>query len=147
MDKLRALLLFFIEKFPRPLNRTELVKLVYLTDVQHYKVCGRSLTGLTFRRGLYGPYCEEIPRAIRALGSEGLIGIEEWKNIHGGITYIHSLLPQGTHDLWQLGIDEERAAYFVLAQTQHLSFTAIKDRCVMRWLRRQLQAGPPWGRC
>ena len=74
------------------LNKTALVKLVYLVDVECYRNLGRPATGLEWRFHHYGPYSAELERDINdnafihAFGDRnsgyGFAPSHEWRDIH-----------------------------------------------------------------
>ena len=74
------------------LNKTTLVKLVYLVDVECCRKLGRPATGLEWRFHHYGPYSAELERDvndnafIHAFGDRnsgyGFAPSSDWKDIH-----------------------------------------------------------------
>ena len=48
--------------------RTRLVKLIYLSDVEHFRSTRRRLTDLKWFRYMYGPYAFELPQIARSIG-------------------------------------------------------------------------------
>lgn len=127
MAELKALLLHMADHFPRPLTRTELVKLVYLADCEFYRLYGRSLSGVTFRRDYYGPHCAEIPAELFDLSQEHLISIETCVNIYGGPSYLHSRTSLEAPSHYDLSEEAVMVADAVIGQARGLSLSGIKD--------------------
>ena len=49
------------------LNRTQLVKLVFLVDYESYVMCGETVTGVTYRYDKQGPFAWDIPDAAEKM--------------------------------------------------------------------------------
>ena len=67
MADLKPLIAYLIDQVrdqEGALNKTALVKLVYLVEVEHWRRYGRPVTGLEWRFHHYGPYCVELDREI-----------------------------------------------------------------------------------
>lgn len=126
MDKLKGLITYFVYQFPRSLSRTELVKLIYLTDFYHASVYGHSVTDLTYVRYHYGPYCEAIPEAADELTEDHIINTEVLDNYYGGFTYLHSRNPFEVILDYGLTEEEQRIADFVILKTRFLGLEGIK---------------------
>lgn len=73
MGNLRNLIVFFVRNFPRPITRTELVKLVYLFEYQHVQICGHQYSGVVFVRDKFGPFAPAILDEAEALEKAGVI--------------------------------------------------------------------------
>jgi uncharacterized protein YwgA len=67
-----ALLCFFIKSLPY-LGRTQLVKLLYLTDLESRKLRGRPVTDLRYIWRIYGPFEERIIDNLTALRNRRVI--------------------------------------------------------------------------
>lgn len=74
---------------PRPLNRTELVKTIYLIDCEHAKLYGTTLTGITYLRDNFGPFSWDIPNTLDELSEDGLISIKVAHNMFGSPMFLH----------------------------------------------------------
>ena len=48
-------------------GKTKLVKLLYLVDIEHYRLRGQTLTGLDWVFYYYGPYAFQIDEALKQL--------------------------------------------------------------------------------
>ena len=67
MADLKPLIAYLIDQVrdqEGTLNKTALVKLVYLVEVEYWRRHGRSVTGLEWRFHHYGPYSVELDREI-----------------------------------------------------------------------------------
>ena len=67
MADLKPLIAYLIDQVrdqEGTLNKTALVKLVYLVEVEYWRRYGRSVTGLEWRFHHYGPYCAELDREM-----------------------------------------------------------------------------------
>ena len=51
-------------------GKTKLIKLLYLSDVEYYKLSGQTITGLNWFFHYYGPYAFEIDEALKQLDLE-----------------------------------------------------------------------------
>jgi hypothetical protein len=72
-DRLQLLLRYLIQRADdeeTALTITKLVKLLYLFDVEYYRVTGHQLTGLDWRFYFYGPYDAAIESALSMVGLE-----------------------------------------------------------------------------
>jgi len=81
---IHRLIVYILEKLDRELGAVELVKMVYLIDVEFFRLFGRSLTGLDYIRHNLGPYTRRI--------SEAVIDLEEKEK---GIVKTHLTLSKG----------------------------------------------------
>jgi len=73
MDALRQLIWYLCTSTPYGLLRTELVKFLYLCDVEAYKKFNRSITGLRYEFGDFGPFNWDILDEATAMVHEGLL--------------------------------------------------------------------------
>ena len=67
MDQLRAAIDYLINHHRLRLTRTQLVKLLYLADLDYYYQDGETLTGLDYAYYYYGPYNATIVEAANEL--------------------------------------------------------------------------------
>jgi hypothetical protein len=63
------------------------MKLAYLIDVGFKKITGKTFTGFTFQRYLYGPFTQEIYRIIDTLLSSGYLILGESLAVDGKSIY------------------------------------------------------------
>lgn len=77
-DKLCSLVYYFIKRNPN-LNRTELVKLSYLTDYNFYKYFNKDITGTIYKYHNHGPFSKTVYDCIDKLKEDNTI--KENKNI------------------------------------------------------------------
>jgi hypothetical protein len=66
------------------LNKTKLLKLMYLADIEHFRAHRKTLTGFTWIFFLYGPWAAEYDTLIADLERHDFIEIESWES--GGIS-------------------------------------------------------------
>ena len=72
--KAHHLIAYIISKSKEPGN-IELMKLTYLIDVEYYRLFGKSLSSLNYRRGKLGPYSYDFPRVNSELENSGITKI------------------------------------------------------------------------
>lgn len=99
MDNLKTVIVYFIKHFPRPLTRTELVKLIYLFEYNNMRTFGRQYTGVNFIRDHYGPMDMQIKDACDELLYCDTITIDAFPTPYGEIGYYHRLGDNAA--LWQ----------------------------------------------
>lgn len=62
------------------LNKTKLLKLMYLTDIEHFRTHRKTLTGFEWIFFLYGPWAPEYDTLIAELQRRDFIEIEPWES-------------------------------------------------------------------
>jgi len=62
----------------RGLNKTKLLKLLYLADIEHFRKYGTTLTGFHWMFFLYGPWAAEYDELLTELERKDLIRIDPW---------------------------------------------------------------------
>jgi hypothetical protein len=67
-----------IEEREGTANKTKLLKLMYLADIENYRATGETLTGFEWLFFLYGPWSDEYDALLEQLDSEGSIKLEKW---------------------------------------------------------------------
>ena len=72
-------------------SKTKLVKLLYLLDYKTFKSEGKTFTGLKYRKYYYGPYSEDIEKAISLLKSRNILKVESADSDFGYKLYIFRL--------------------------------------------------------
>src|SRR5437867_6963402 len=72
-----------IEEVEGTANKTKLLKLLYLADIEHVRSNGETLTGFDWIYYLYGPWTAEYDNLLKQLEAEGAIRLEPWAS--GGI--------------------------------------------------------------
>ncbi len=60
------------------LNKTKLLKLMYLADIEHFRKNGKTLTGFEWIFFLYGPWSAEYDFLLAELERRDFINIEQW---------------------------------------------------------------------
>lgn len=91
MTELEILIGYIIQKCPRDLTRTELVKIVYLCEYKHVQTFGRQYSTVLFVRDQYGPNDPAIMDAIQCLVVDDLVDINTIDNYYGNQTHFHRL--------------------------------------------------------
>jgi hypothetical protein len=64
-------------------NKTKLLKLLYLADIEQYRASGETLTGFDWIFYLYGPWTNEYDALLRQLQEESAIEVRPW--VSGGV--------------------------------------------------------------
>lgn len=77
-------------------NKTKLLKLLYLADIEHYRKAGETLTGFDWMFYLYGPWANEYDELLKQLAAEGVLRSEGWA---GGGLEGERLIPLESVDL------------------------------------------------
>ncbi len=75
--KLRDIIYYFCKYYPNELSRVTLVKLIYLTDVEFYRLYNRQATDLIYEFDNHGPFTWDIVDEASKMFAEGLIDILE----------------------------------------------------------------------
>jgi uncharacterized protein YwgA len=60
------------------INKTKLLKLLYLADIEHYRKHDETLTGFNWRFHLYGPWAAEFDPLLEDLARTDKIELEAW---------------------------------------------------------------------
>ncbi len=77
--KLRELVLYIAARSTDdPLfGKTKLHKLLWMSDFLHFSMHGRSISGATYIRNHYGPFCAELEDALHTLNDAQALTVEE----------------------------------------------------------------------
>ncbi len=67
-----------IEEVEGTANKTKLLKLLYLADIEHFRATGETLTGFDWIYYLYGPWTAEYDDLLKQLEAEGAVRLEQW---------------------------------------------------------------------
>jgi hypothetical protein len=59
-------------------NKTKLLKLLYLADIEHYRRTGETLTGFDWIFYFYGPWAPQYDDVLSQLEAEGVLRREGW---------------------------------------------------------------------
>lgn len=94
MERTKELICYFLANSLHPLNKTEIVKMLYLFEYYHVQTFGEQYTELTFIRYNYGPYAQAIEIALDDLMNDGLIKREIVEYTDRCI-YLHTLCDTG----------------------------------------------------
>src|SRR5437879_4243988 len=72
-----------IQELEGTANKTKLLKLLYLADIEHFRATGETLTGFDWIYYLYGPWTPEYDDLLKQLEAEGALRLERWAS--GGV--------------------------------------------------------------
>ncbi len=86
MYNLKNLMIYFVKEFPQVLGRTQLIKAIYLFDVEWYEIFGNTYTGLQYKRDNNGPFDITFYEAKDQLINENIL-IERPYYHQNGIGY------------------------------------------------------------
>jgi Protein of unknown function (DUF4065) len=108
----------------KPIHRTHLVKLVYLTDYIYSQHTGRTLTGYQYVRDHFGPNAvgNQIVKRADLLDLIGAIRIEEAQNPSGSFKFLYEAT--GTEENSALDVLSERIIGDVVEQYGGLDWHA-----------------------
>lgn len=67
LSTIHRLIVYILKKLDKELGTVELVKIVYLIDVEYFRLFGKTLTGLNYIRHKLGPYTRDISNAATEL--------------------------------------------------------------------------------
>lgn len=70
-------ILLLVNKLSGRIGKTQLVKLLFLADLQYYKLKREQLTDLTYSFHHFGPFDKKIDAYLGELEKEGLIKVEK----------------------------------------------------------------------
>ena len=76
--ELAVAILTRIEEREGSANKTKLLKLMYLADIENYRATGETVTGFDWLFYLYGPWSAEYDTLLEQLDSDGSIKLEKW---------------------------------------------------------------------
>lgn len=130
MGVLRELIWYLCVSRPYGLLRTELVKFVYLCDVEFYKRFNRSITGLRYEFGDHGPFNWDILDEATAMVHEGLLSYMRVPAIrHGCFGYVFGPGKDGPAELELSEVDSRTLSVVqdVLERFSSLSLDALLD--------------------
>jgi hypothetical protein len=122
LTKLRNVLLYFLSK--KRLNRTEVVKYLYMYEWYHRIHLGKPGIEANFIRWHYGPYAQAIASELDTLSAFGRIRCDTYVNAHGKPAYIYTteVKPNGLTD------DELEIADYVLESMHGHNYQAMIEK-------------------
>src|SRR5437762_220241 len=77
MHRVAKILVYFLDAVPKA-GRTQVVKFLYLADLEARKVLGRPLTGLDYILDHHGPFDPDILATLDAMEARGHIRAEQY---------------------------------------------------------------------
>jgi len=111
LDRLEALIVYFIENSSSLLGRIDLIKRLYLFEYYHTLACGEQYTNAVFERYRHGPYCAAAINTARNM--DGIINEDSYVGVYGvGYTYRISPSYRVSDDL--LPVKQKTLADFVV---------------------------------
>lgn len=117
MHTVNDVVMTIIKLFPRDLGRTELMKLVYLSDCEYYRLKEETLTGLGYTRDNHGPVNYEILDSVNDLSSQGFVFIGE------------EITPYGNRRVSHQATDKAASYLSDLTPDQHEVLSSIVSVC------------------
>lgn len=130
MDVLRELIWYLCVSRPYGLLRTELVKFVYLCDVEFYRRFNRSITGLRYEYGDFGPFHWDILDQATAMVDEGLLSYKPVPAIRRGcFGYVFDVAKDKREEIKLSKLDSRTLSVVqsVLERFSSLSLDALLD--------------------
>ncbi|MDI6706673.1 MAG: Panacea domain-containing protein [Bacillota bacterium] len=115
MKRLLALISYFISNSSYPLNKTEIMKMVYLFEYYHYQTFGYQYTDIQFIRFDYGPFAAEVYTALDVLHQAGGINVYLYPMTGGRRAYLHEV--NNMDVLREYSIDDDRK--YIADETLH----------------------------
>lgn len=91
----------------RSLNRTQLVKLVFLADYEHYETFGHTITDLSYSYEELGPFTWDIPNGAKE--TEGITYTERRLGFWPGHREYRYELEEQAADMETIGLSPEEA--------------------------------------
>ncbi len=92
--KLSSMIYFFLKKIPY-LNKTEIVKLCYLTDYSFHKYFDRDISGIEYRYYHHGPFSPSIYSCMDELEQDNILIQEEKKSLNRDRKYYTFKIAKG----------------------------------------------------
>lgn len=116
LDTTQSAMLFLINRLSGHIGKTQLVKLLFLADIEYYKQTGTKLTDFDYVFGKFGPFDKKIDKHIKKLEKRKLIRIERKDRSDEGYYFRFSPLIHISQyralNITQLAILEEIAENF-----------------------------------
>jgi hypothetical protein len=110
--KLHHLIAYLVNALDAKIGRIELVKLVYLIDVEYYRLFGETLTGLDYIRHEKGPYTKSISEAADEMdGYELTVSIEPSSGFSQYLKHSH-----GKGNIYRFEVQLEPAELWLVEQ-------------------------------
>lgn len=106
MERLLAIISYFISNVSYPLNKTEIMKMVYLFEYYHYQTFGYQYSDVQFIRYEYGPFAQEVYHGIDELHFSGGIKVFLYPMAGGRRAYLHEV--NNMDVLREYTIDDDR---------------------------------------
>lgn len=124
MDRLSALIVYFVANSSHNLGRTELVKHIYTFEYYHTLSYGKQYTEAVFQRHHHGPYCATAINTAREL--VGIIAEDSYLGRHG-IGYSYRIEPSFKACEEYLPEKQKELADFITSVFKGKSFQDMLD--------------------
>jgi hypothetical protein len=99
-DRTEVLVRYFVEWFSGEIGRTQIVKYLYLADLEARRYLGRPVSSLRWKKHNFGPFDARVLQAVEQLEKEGAIQAQQvsYPNGKQGFLY-HASAPMSPHGL------------------------------------------------
>lgn len=124
LEKLKALIIYFVANSTHRLGRTELIKLLYLFEHYHTLAFGGQFSSASFIRYQYGPYSPAVLTAVEQL--PGIVVEESYMGTYG-TGYKYHIGNVSIPEQYELPIQHQVLCKFVKEQVKGQSIQEIKD--------------------
>lgn len=121
MRELKELICYFITNAPHKLNKTEVVKMVYMFEYYHVQTYGIQYSDVQFIRHNYGPYAYEIEHVLDELIALNYINLDIIEYPDRKV-YLHSPRNNNVVELYNLCNEKTYIADRVLAELSCKSY-------------------------
>jgi hypothetical protein len=74
---------FLVSRYGNGIGRTQLMKLLYLADLEAHRFLGRSITPISYRWYNHGPFSETLYHSLELLLGKGEMNEEKYTSSHG----------------------------------------------------------------
>ena len=92
--------------------KTQLIKFLYLADVEYRKLTGNAITSLRYKLWHYGPYDKKFEELLKLMVKNKLISAETWARVVDGAPY-------------EIYHDTDRTLQFTFTSAQRATLDAI----------------------
>jgi hypothetical protein len=125
--RIAAMISFFLSENSGA-GRTQIVKFLYLTDLEYRQYQGRQVTNLEYIWGDFGPFDQRIYDILDSMKSQGIVVEEEYVNNYGKPAFRYELLAPCNRD--SLHRAEVEIAKYVAKQVRDTPLRTLLDDVV-----------------
>ena len=126
-ERIATLICFFLSKNPGA-GRTQIVKFLYLTDLEYRQYQGKPVTDLEYVWGDFGPFDQRIYNVLETMKRRGLVQEAEYVSGHGKPAYRYELTEPCRRD--GLHRAEVEVAEHIAAQVRDTPLRELLDDVV-----------------